>query len=70
MTEPSPGPTSFRTLGRQTAIYSFGVMLGRAVSFLMLPVYTRYLTPSDYGLVYVYTRSPRGRCDACATRKE
>ncbi len=51
MTAPSPRPGSFRTLGRQTAIYSFGVMLGRAVSFLMLPVYTRYLTPSDYGLV-------------------
>ena len=51
MTAPSPRPASFRTLGRQTAIYSFGVMLGRAVSFLMLPVYTRYLTPSDYGLV-------------------
>ena len=51
MTAPGPRPTSFRTLGRQTAIYSFGVILGRAVSFLMLPVYTRYLTPSDYGLV-------------------
>ena len=47
VTAPSPRPASFRTLGRQTAIYSFGVMLGRAVSFLMLPVSTRYLTPSD-----------------------
>ena len=48
---PAPRAGLFRTLGRQTAIYSFGVILGRAVSFLMLPVYTRFLTPADYGLV-------------------
>ena len=51
VTAPAPRMTSFRTLGRQTAIYSLGVILGRAVSFLMLPVYTRFLTPADYGLV-------------------
>jgi O-antigen/teichoic acid export membrane protein len=51
VTAPNNRVTSFRTLGRQTAIYSVGVMLGRAVSFLMLPVYTRFLTPADYGLV-------------------
>ncbi len=39
------GQASFRTLGRETAIYGLGVILGRAVSFLMLPVYTRFLTP-------------------------
>jgi len=51
VTAPVGRTTSFRTLGRQTAIYSLGVILGRAVSFLMLPVYTRFLTPADYGLV-------------------
>ena len=40
--------TSFRRLGRDAALYSIGVLLGRAVSFIMLPVYTRYLSPADY----------------------
>lgn len=43
--------TSFRRLGRDAALYSIGVLLGRAVSFIMLPVYTRYLSPADYGLI-------------------
>jgi len=43
--------TSFRRLGRETALYGLGVVLGRAVSFLMLPVYTRFLSPADYGLI-------------------
>src|SRR5512141_2230581 len=43
--------TSLRRLGRDTAIYSLGVVLARAVSFFMLPVYTRYLTTSDYGVL-------------------
>lgn len=34
-------------------IYSLGVILSRAISFLMLPVYTRYLTPSDYGILEI-----------------
>jgi O-antigen/teichoic acid export membrane protein len=43
--------TSFRRLGRDTMIYGIGVVLSRAVSFFMLPVYTRYLTTTDYGIV-------------------
>lgn len=38
-------------LGRQTLIYGLAFVLGRAASFLMLPVYTRYLTPADYGVL-------------------
>lgn len=43
--------TSIRRLGRDTMIYGVGVVLSRAVSFFMLPVYTRFLTPSDYGVL-------------------
>ena len=32
-------------------IYTIGIILNRAVSFVMLPVYTRFLTPSDYGIL-------------------
>ena len=41
-----------KTIGH-AGIYSIGVILNRAVSFLMLPVYTRYLTPSDYGILEI-----------------
>ena len=32
-------------------IYGVGVILSRAVGFLMLPVYTRFLSPGDYGVL-------------------
>ena len=50
LTTPAGRPT-FRRLGRDAALYSLGVILGRAVSFLMLPVYTRFLSPADYGIL-------------------
>jgi O-antigen/teichoic acid export membrane protein len=44
---------SFRmgSLGRHSLIYAVGMVLTKAVAFLMLPVYTRLLTPSDYGVL-------------------
>jgi O-antigen/teichoic acid export membrane protein len=41
--------TSFRKLGRDTVIYGFGAIVNRLASVIMLPVYTRMLTPADYG---------------------
>lgn len=38
-----------RTGSSQMAIYAAGEMASRAVSFLLLPVYTRKLLPEDYG---------------------
>ena len=35
----------------RTAIYGFGGLLRGLTSFLMLPIYTRFLTPSDYGTI-------------------
>jgi len=34
-----------------TSIYMFGDVLRYSVSLIMLPIYTRYLTPADYGVV-------------------
>jgi O-antigen/teichoic acid export membrane protein len=31
--------------------YSFGTVIQRVLSLLLLPIYTRYLTPEDYGIV-------------------
>lgn len=43
--------TSFRTLGSGALLYAISSVLTRAVSFVMLPVYTRHLTPVDYGII-------------------
>lgn len=40
---------SMRNIGWHSLIYGAGVMLNRAVAFIMLPVYTRMLTPADFG---------------------
>jgi O-antigen/teichoic acid export membrane protein len=32
-------------------MYGMGVVLSKAVAMIMLPVYTRYLTPADYGVL-------------------
>jgi O-antigen/teichoic acid export membrane protein len=48
---PPAAPPSFRRLGRNTLIYSAGVLVHRLISILMLPVYTRVLTPADYGVL-------------------
>ncbi|HET9440602.1 MAG TPA: oligosaccharide flippase family protein [Longimicrobiales bacterium] len=50
--EPKDGK-AFRmgSLGRHSLIYAVGMVLTKAVAFLMLPVYTRLLTPADYGVL-------------------
>lgn len=40
-----------RGIARHTIIYGLGTVLQKAVSFLMLPVYTRILTLEDYGVI-------------------
>ena len=36
---------------KHTAIYAVGTVIRRLTGLIMLPIYTRYLTPSDYGAV-------------------
>ena len=36
---------------KKISVYSFGNILSAAVSFLLLPLYTRVLTPGDYGVL-------------------
>ena len=40
-----------RRLGRHSAIYGLGGLVSRILAVLLLPLYTRYLSPSDYGKV-------------------
>ncbi len=45
--------TDMKSLLGKSAIYGLGTILLRAISFLLLPVYTRFLTTSDYGILAV-----------------
>jgi O-antigen/teichoic acid export membrane protein len=40
-----------KQLGKHTLVYTAGIIIGKVASFVMLPVYTRYLTPADYGVL-------------------
>jgi O-antigen/teichoic acid export membrane protein len=42
---------SSSSVGRHTTIYLAGIVIGRAVGLVMLPFYTRYLTPAEYGIM-------------------
>ena len=36
---------------KHSSVYGFGIVIGHFISFLLLPLYTRYLTPADYGVM-------------------
>lgn len=40
-----------RRLTRHSAIYGIGGLVSRVIAVLLLPLYTRYLTPTDYGQI-------------------
>jgi O-antigen/teichoic acid export membrane protein len=43
--------SQLKRLGKHSAIYGFGGIVQRFLAVLLLPIYTRYLTPADYGTV-------------------
>ncbi|MBA3975883.1 MAG: hypothetical protein C0504_16885 [Candidatus Solibacter sp.] len=48
----TPQPRSLlRRILEGAAAYSVAMLVGRMASFLLLPLYTRYLTPADYGVL-------------------
>jgi O-antigen/teichoic acid export membrane protein len=46
-----PLGAELRRLGKHSAIYGLGGLVSRILAVLLLPLYTRYLSPSDYGKV-------------------
>lgn len=40
---------TIKYLGRNTAIYFVGATLSRSLAFFLLPLYTKYINPIDYG---------------------
>ena len=52
--EPSavmPAPFGLAAVGGFAALFALVALLSKAVSFALLPVYTRYLTPAEYGQI-------------------
>jgi O-antigen/teichoic acid export membrane protein len=43
--------TGLKSLSKNLLIYGGGLLLKRAISFVMIPFYTRYLVPADYGIM-------------------
>lgn len=43
--------SELRIVGKHTLVYGVGVVASKLVSFIMLPIYTRYLTTADYGVL-------------------
>ena len=39
----------FKRLFKHSAIYAIGTVAQSAVSFLLIPLYTRYIVPANYG---------------------
>lgn len=48
---PSAASPSLKPFLKSTAIYSISIVAGKMAGFVLLPLYTRYLTPSDYGVL-------------------
>lgn len=42
-----------KSLMAQSATYGLGDLLTKAIAFLLIPVYTRFLSPADYGILGV-----------------
>lgn len=46
---------SIKALARGTVVYGLGEVISRSITVLLLPVFTAYLSPSDYGIVSILT---------------
>lgn len=43
----------FKNLVKDSLFYSLSRILPKAIGFLLIPIYTRYLTPKDYGILSI-----------------
>ena len=45
--------SAFNHLVKDSIIYGLGQILSRFIGFLLLPLFTSYLTPQDYGIIAI-----------------
>ena len=43
-----------KTFFRNSFIYTIGTVLTRGIAIILVPIYTRYLTPSEYGIIDLF----------------
>jgi O-antigen/teichoic acid export membrane protein len=48
---PTPASMGLGSIGRDALMLAGATIVGKAFSFLMLPLYTHYLRPADYGVI-------------------
>lgn len=46
---------SIRRIGKNSSFYFIGQVLTGAIGFFLIPIYTRVLTPEDYGIIAIVT---------------
>ena len=51
--EQTPIHQELQTAVRHSLVYGLGTVAGKAIGFLMVPFYTHYLTPADYGVLEI-----------------
>ena len=51
--EHDPAFHDLKRLASSSVVYGLGNVVARGLSFLLLPLYTRHLTPADYGVTGV-----------------
>ena len=52
---PSESNKQLTKTAKHSMIYGVGMMISSLTGLLMLPIYTRYLTPADYGVISLLT---------------
>ncbi len=45
--------SKFKELTKDTSFYGLGQILGQLIGFFLIPFYTKYLSPSDYGIMTI-----------------
>ncbi len=51
--EPQAVNSSIRTVAKHSALYTTAELLKKAIGFIMIPLYTHYLAPADYGVIEI-----------------
>ncbi len=46
--------TALRTILKHSSIYSFGILINRIAGFILLPIFARYITPTEYGIYSLF----------------
>jgi O-antigen/teichoic acid export membrane protein len=49
--------SEFKRLSKHSLIFGAGPVLGSLIGFILVPIYTRFLGPNDYGILEILSRS-------------